>query len=389
MSSFSVRHYLDHNATSPLRPEALQAMREQLAAQHGNPSSLHQEGRAARAAVEEGRAGVASLVGCRTAEVVLTSGGSEAIAAAIRGVSDRAPEDRRRILVSSTEHSAVLESARAAARRGMLVVEVPCGREGRVDLQRFKMQMGADAALAVLHWANNETGVLQPVDELAQACRAAGVPILIDAVQAAGKLPIDFPATRADMLAISSHKIGGPQGAGALIVREGIRLAPLIAGGAQEKRRRGGTEAVAAIAGFGAAARAARQEIEEDSRTLLRHRARIETRLRELEPRIRFHGEGAPRLPNTVNFSIPGVAGETLVIALDLAGFAVSTGSACASGAVEPSHVLRAMGLDDQEARGAVRISLGWSTSRQDVEAFLEVFPGILRQVREALETGD
>lgn len=382
------RRYLDHNATSPLRPEARAAVERSLARPAGNPSSLHAEGRAARAALEEARAAVAALVGARPGEVVFTSGGSEAIAAAVRGVCDRAPRDRLRLLVPTTEHSAVLESARLAARRGFVVAEIPCNREGRVDVKRFSTLLGGDVLLATLHAANSETGVLQPVEEIGRLCRERGVPFLVDAVQAAGKQPVDVHAWRADLAAVSAHKIGGPQGAGALIVRDGIRLAPLVAGGAQEMRRRGGTEAVAAIEGFGAAARAAARSLAAEGRALLRLRARIETRLREICPDVRFHGEGVSRLPNTVNFAVPGVAGETLAIGLDLAGVAVSTGSACASGAVEPSHVLTAMGFDEPEAGGAVRVSLGWSTTREDVEAFLDAFPAVLRRAREALAGG-
>ncbi|NIQ84719.1 MAG: aminotransferase class V-fold PLP-dependent enzyme [Acidobacteria bacterium] len=385
MSERAARIYLDHNATSPLRPAARRAMERVFGLDHANPSSMHQEGREARSLIEQARRQVANLAGCRPSELVFTSGGSEAIAAAVRGVCDRAPDDRRRIVVSGCEHSAVLESARLAARRGGLVVPVSCGADGRVDVDRFLMHLGPDVALACLQWANNETGVVQPVEEIGRACRERGVPFLVDAVQAAGKLEISLQRSSADLVAISAHKIGGPQGAGALIVRSGLVLAPLIGGGAQEKRRRGGTENVAGLVGFGAAADEALAEIRESSRRLLRQRARIESRLREMYPTVRFHGQGVSRLPNTVNFAIPGVPGEMLTIALDLAGIAVSTGSACASGAVEPSHVLLDMGFDDDEARGAVRISLGWSSTPEEVDLFFERFPEVVEQVREGL----
>ena len=315
---------------------------------------------------------------------MFTSGGSEAIAAAVRGVCDRAPSDRRRIVVSSVEHPAVMHSAELAARRGFAVVVVPCDADGRVDLERFEMHLGDDVALAALQWANHETGVVQPVEEAGRACRRAGVPFVVDAVQAAGKIPLDPKRACADLLALSAHKIGGPQGAGALVVRRGIVLAPLI-GGMQERRRRGGTPAVAALAGFGAAADAAIAGMPGDSRRLLRLRARLESRIRELGDGVRIQGQTAPRLPNTVNFFVPALPGEALVIALDLAGFAASTGSACSSGSVEPSHVLRAMGLGDEAARGAVRLSLGWSTLREEVERFVEALPGVVEQVREGL----
>ena len=386
MSDGRPRIYLDHNATSPLRPEARRAMEQVFGRSPANPSSTHLEGREARSLLDEARRQVANLAGCRASEVVFTSGGSEAIAAAVRGVCDRAPDDRRRIVVSGSEHSAVLESARLAARRGGLVVPVSCGSDGRVDIDRFLMHLGPDVALACLQWANNETGVMQPIEEIGRACRNRGVPFLVDTVQAAGKVEVNPQRSSADLVALSGHKIGGPQGTGALIVRSGLVLAPLIGGGAQEKRRRGGTENVAGLVGFGAAAETALAGIRDESRRLLRQRARIETRLRELYPTVRFHGQGVSRLPNTVNFAIPGVPGEMLTIALDLAGIAVSTGSACASGAVEPSHVLLDMGYDEDEARGAVRVSLGWNTTPDEIDAFLERFPGVVEQVREGLQ---
>ena len=379
------RHYLDHNATAPLRPESRQAVVQALEAVGGNPSSLHREGRAARALIEAARERVAGLVGARPGEVVFTSGGSEAINAALRGVLDRAPEERRRIVLGSTEHSAVRQAAALAARRGAVLVEVPCDGDGRIDAARFRMQLGEDVALACLQWANNETGVVQPVEELSRYCKERGVPFFSDGVQAVGKAPLDFRGSHLTALALSAHKIGGPQGVGALVVRRGIQLAPLVGGGAQEQRRRGGTEAVALIAGFGAAADRAQLDLEQEAPRLLRHRARLETRLREHFPDVRIHGEGAPRLSTTVNFAIPGVPGEMLAIALDLAGIAVSTGSACASGGVEPSHVLQAMGLSEAQARDAVRVSMGWSTEAADIEALLEALPESVRRIREQL----
>ena len=378
------RVYLDHNATSPLRPAAARAV-DEASAETGNPASMHAEGRRARRIVEQARSSVARLVGAAPDEVVFTSGGSESIAAAVRGVCGRAPRDRPRIVVSAIEHSAVLESARLAASHGFVVVGVPSTPEGRVDVERFVTQIGDDVALACLQWANNETGVVQPVEEVGRRCRERGVPFLVDAVQAAGKIPLDPRRACADLLALSGHKLGGPQGTGALVVRNGIVLEALIAGGAQEQRRRAGTQSVAAQAGFGAAAESAVREMDDETRRLLMLRARIETRLQQICPEIRFHGRAGIRLVNTVSFSIPDVPGETLVIALDLAGFALSTGSACASGAVEPSHVLLGMGLDDTEARSAVRISLGWSTAAAEIERFLAAFPEVLERVRQGL----
>ena len=373
-----MRHYLDHNATSPLRSEARAALLAALGAPAGNASSIHAEGRAARALLDEARARVAALAGAPARDVVFTSGGSEAIAAAIRGVADRAAPTRRRIVVSAIEHSSVLDAARALTAFGFDAVEAPCAPSGRIDATVFAARLDDRTALACLQAANNETGVVQPVAEVGAACRAAGVPLLVDAVQAAGKIPIDRDGWRADLLALSAHKLGGPQGAGALIVREGLAMAPLVAGGAQERRRRGGTESVATIAAFGAACAEAERELGEEPARLLELRLRLESAFRAMAEGVRIHGDGVPRLPNTVNAAFPGVSGETLVIALDLAGFAVSTGSACASGAVAPSHVIRAMGYGEGEARCAVRVSLGWSTTEETIEDLLAALPPLL-----------
>jgi cysteine desulfurase len=373
-----MRHYLDHNATSPLRPEARAALFAASDAPAGNASSMHAEGRAARALLDAARAEVALFAGVPSKDVVFTSGGSEAIAAAMRGVTDRAAPRAKRIVVSAIEHSSVLDAARALGASGFEVVEVPCEPSGRVDADVFAARLDGCTTMACLQAANNETGVLQPVAEVGAACRAASVPFLVDAVQAAGKIAIDRDVWRADLVALSSHKLGGPQGAGALIVREGLAMAPLIAGGAQERRRRGGTEGIAALASFGAACAAAARELPEESERLFALRVRLESAFRAMADGVRIHGESVPRLPNTVNAAFPGVSGETLVIALDLAGFAVSTGSACASGAVAPSHVILAMGYDDEQARGAVRVSLGWSTTSDTIDALLAALPSLL-----------
>jgi cysteine desulfurase len=345
---------------------------------------LHAEGRFARSMIETTRCEVAKLVGASPRDVVWTSGGSEAIAAAFHGVCARAPASRRRIVVASIEHSAVLESARQAGRHGFEVVEVRCDRDGRVAPEDFAEAAGETTALAALQAANPESGVLQPIDQVGAVCAERGIPFFVDAVQLAGKASIDFANAPIDLLALSAHKIGGPQGAGALIVRDGTQLAALVPG-VQERRRRGGTEAVALLVGFGTAATHAQIMLDGEAVRLTALRNRIEALVLEHFPDARIHGARAERLPNTVLFEIPGIPGEALVIALDLAGFAVSTGSACASGAVEPSHVLRAMGFDEPGARGAVRVSLGWSTTAQDIDRFAEAFPAVAQRVRDAL----
>lgn len=379
------RVYLDHNATSPLRAEARAAIEEVFASGAANASSIHAEGRLARQIVETARARVANLVGLGPREVVFTSGGTEAIAAAFHGVCRTAAPSRRRIVVSAVEHAAVLEAARAASTAGFTVTTVPCDEQGRIVVDRFAPALGDDVALFALQAANSETGVLQPVEEASRACRFFGVPLLVDAVQAAGKVRIGNLAECADFVVVSGHKLGGPQGTGALGVRGEVELAPLIPGGSQERRRRAGTEAVAAIAGFGAAALAAASEIEREVPRLEILRRTLESGLRAIDAATVIHGQGAPRLPNTVNWTWSRVPGDTLVIALDLLGFAVSSGSACASGAVAPSHVLRAMGFDEDHARGAIRVSMGWSTTPDDVDRFLKVLPEVVARARERL----
>lgn len=367
-----MRVYLDHNATSPLAPAARRALDEAWSSAWGNPSSLHAEGRLARAALDQARTALASFASCSPTEVVFTSGATESINAAIRGAWARAGL-RRRIVVGAIEHSAVLETARALA--GCTVTEVPCDTNGVVDPARFLDALGDDVAVAALQAANSETGALQPAAAAASACRAQGIPFLCDAVQAAGRLPLEA-YREASMLAVSSHKLGGPAGIGLLVVREGTELSPAITGGPQERRRRAGTESPALAAAFAAAA------LEPPPSNLASLRDGFESALRAIVPDVRIHAEGAPRLPNTSNFAIPGADGELVVIALDLEGISVSTGSACASGAVEPSHVIRAMGYDESEARRAVRVSLGAATTDADVERLLEVLARVAARLR-------
>ena len=355
--------YLDYNATAPLRPEARAAMLLALD-ETGNASSVHGFGRRARHLIEEARELVAALVSARPEQVIFTAGGTEANNMALRGFA-------RPILASAGEHDSVL---------GLDHLErIPLTRDGVVDLARLEARLNEvdTPALVALMRANNETGVIQPVAEAARLAHGQGALLHCDAVQAAGKIPVDFGALGADSLSLSAHKLGGPQGAGALILAEGLEPAPLLAGGGQERRRRAGTENVAAIAGFGAAARAVLPELE-DRRALAKLRDELETGLRALAPDIAIHGAGAPRLPNTSCFGVPGLSAETLVMALDLAGVAVSAGAACSSGKVAASHVLRAMGLDEAAAGEAIRVSLGWASTAEDTAHFLEAWRGCL-----------
>lgn len=360
--------YFDHNATTPLRPQAEAGMIAALGGV-GNPSSVHGFGRAARRLIEDAREQVAALVGVGPESVIFTSGGTEASALAIRGSRPR------RVLVSAVEHASVLDADATAAR-------IPVDADGVVDLDALEAMLAASHAPAVVcvMLANNETGVIQPVAAVAEVAARHGATVHCDAVQAAGKVPVDFAALGVDALSVSAHKLGGPAGVGALVVRSGARFRPQLRGGGQERRLRAGTENVAGIVGFGAAAAAVgdAREIAAEAARLLALRTRLETGLLAATPMAQIVAVDAGRLPNTVCIVIPGVAAETLVMALDLAGAAISAGSACSSGKVAASHVLRAMGLGDHLARQAVRISMGWTTTSAEVDRFLAVWCAVL-----------
>lgn len=363
------RAYLDYNATAPLRSEAKAAMIAALDVV-GNPSSVHAEGRRARGVVEAARESVARLVGARPSEVVFTSGASEANAWVMA-------QPWATILTSGIEHDSILAPARAAKCN---VIGLSTGRDGIVrveEIAEYILKRGiARPAVVALQMANNETGVIQPVAEVAEFARAHGVAVHSDAVQAAGRFGVDFAALGLDTMAISAHKLGGPKGVGALIIRDHLDLVPLLRGGGQERRRRAGTENVAAIAGFGAAAEAAQAELRNLS-AVEALRDDLEAHIRAISPRAVIIGGTAPRLGNTIAVALPGKLAETLVIRLDLAGVAVSAGSACSSGKVGASHVLEAMGLGPEIASGTIRISLGLETTKDDVAAFVGVWQSI------------
>ena len=370
----AARTYLDWNATAPLRGEARAAMVAALDVV-GNPSSPHAEGRRARAIIEDAREQVAALVGAKPAEVVFTSGGTEGNNAVLAAGWDS-------ILVAGVEHDSVLACARKSGAR---LIELPVGSDGvvrREALPALMAHVKGSRALLTLQLANNETGVLQPVAEVAREAREHGLAVHTDAVQAAGRLPVDVAALGVDTLTLSAHKLGGPKGVGALVLRGHATLPPLVVGGGQERRRRAGTENVAAIAGFGAAAIVALQELPRMQR-VLDLQAQLEEQVRSITPQAIVVAEGAPRLPNTTSLALPGARAETLVIALDLAGIAVSAGAACSSGKVGASHVLAAMGIAPHIARAAIRISLGHGSSEQDVASFLAVWSHIAAARRE------
>src|SRR3984957_3193418 len=366
------RVYLDWNATTPLRPEARQAMAAAWDLS-GNPSSVHAEGRTARRLVEDARAAVAGALGALPRDVVFTSGGTEANALALTpGLRRGSAPPVQRLVVSAIEHASVVGGGRFL-REAISMVGVT--RTGLLDLDRLRIALAdGPPALVSIMLANNETGAIQPIREGAEIIHAAGGLLHVDAIQAFGKIPFDVSVMGADLVTLSAHKIGGPKGVGALVLAEGLLGPdPLLRGGGQERGHRAGTENVAGIAGFGAAVKAAMTGMEGNAIHLERLRDQLESGLRKT-PGVIVFSDDAPRLPNTTLFTAPGLKAETAVIGFDLAGIAVSSGSACSSGKVQPSHVLEAMGTGPEPAKGAVRLSLGWSTSTADIDRCLQAW---------------
>ena len=374
------RIYLDHNASTPLHPRALEAMLPVLREGFGNPSSLHWFGQQARAAIDEARGQVAALVGGEPSEVVFTGSGTEADNMALRGVAAVAREPRRKILYAAFEHHAVVNTAKALAEEGLPVEAVRVGVDGRLDLADLEARLGEDTALVAVMLANNETGAIQPLEEVVALARRHGALVHCDAVQAAGKIPLDVARLGVDTLALSAHKIYGPKGVGALWVKRGTRLKAHVRGGSQERNRRAGTENVAGVVGFGAAAALAREDLGAEAPRLCGLRDRLEARLLAV-PGSRRNGDG-PRVPNTANVSFEGIEAESLLMALDLMGIAVSTGAACAAGAVEPSHVLRAMGLPLERVQGSVRFSLGRGTTEEQIDRAADAVAEVVERQR-------
>jgi len=371
--------YLDHAASAPLRPEAREALLPFLDGHFGNPSSVHRFGRDARAALEDARARLARVIGAAPGEIVFTRAGTEADNLAVLGRARERPGAP--VAVSAIEHKAVLASAHAAEEAGSPLVLLPVDGDGVVRLGAVDAALEARPAVVSVMWANNEVGALQPVGEIGARCRAAGVAFHSDAVQALGKVPVRVDQVPVDLLAFSAHKVGGPKGVGALYVRRGTRLHPLLFGGGQERGMRPGTEDVAGAAAFAAAAEGADAERETAMARIGALRDRLEAGLREAVPGVVVNAAGAPRLPTISNLSIPGADPELLLMGLDLEGIAASSGSACQSGAVEPSHVLTAMGIPRELAGPSIRFSLGWTTTEDDVARVLEVFPRVAARV--------
>ncbi|MCB9729018.1 MAG: cysteine desulfurase [Deltaproteobacteria bacterium] len=376
------RSYLDYNATAPLRPEVSRAM---AGAAWGNPSSLHAEGRAARACLEGARETLARALGARPAELVFTGSATEANNLALRGLFGGPAGERPRLALSQVEHPSVVQTARALVASGQAegADAIAVDGEGRLRPEALRRAVGRQTRVVSVLAASNETGVLQDIGAVVEAARAAGALVHVDAVQRFGRLPLDVASLGADLVTVSSHKLGGPRGAGALWVRPGVALRPQIAGGHQERNRRGGTEDVPAIVGFAEAARVATADLETEARRLAALRDRLWEGIAEAVPGVRVLGLAAPRLPNTLSLVFPGADGEALLFGLDLAGVAASSGSACTAGSLEPSPALLAMGLDEGTARSALRVSLGWASTAADVEHLTRVLPDIVARARQ------
>ena len=374
------RVYLDNNATTPVLPEVLGAIRPYFGERFGNASSIHHHGQETRAAVERARESVADLLGCRASEIVFTSGGTEGDNLAIFGLAR--PGDH--IISSTIEHHAVLNSCKHLETAGCEVTYVPVDGRGLVDPDDVRRALRPNTRLITITMANNETGVLQPVEEIGKIAAEADVYFHTDAVQAAGKVEINLKRVGCDLLSISGHKMHAPQGVGALYVRKGTLLQPMLRGGSHERSRRAGTENVPGIVGLGKAAEIAREAFSRgDHKAMAAMRDRLERAILDEVESTGVNGAGAPRVPNTTNIYFDYIEGEALVIALDLKGLAVSTGAACSSGAIEPSHVLTAMGLAHERARASLRFSLGKQNSIEDVEFAVALVPETVARLRE------
>lgn len=383
-----MRVYLDYNATTPVDPAVFDAMAPFFTARFGNAGSIHTAGQRARAAVDAARESVAALIGAQASEIVFTSGGTEADNLAILGLADRrgpAPESgkmRRHVITSAIEHHAVLNTCQELEKSDVDVTYVRVGSSGVIDPQDVRSALRDETVLITVMRANNELGTIQPIEEIGRIAREAGVAFHCDAVQSAGKVPLDVNRLGVDLLSISAHKIYGPKGTGALYVRSGTSIEPLFHGGHAERDRRPGTENVPGIVGMGKAAELAGEQLAADARRVGALRDRLEEALREKIPGTRLNGDRSRRVWNTVNVTFPGAGGEAMVIALDLQGVECSTGAACSSGAVEPSHVLTAIGLSDDEARSSLRLSLGRPTTDAEIDEAIRVIPGVVARLR-------
>jgi cysteine desulfurase len=376
------RVYLDYNATTPVDGEVLAAMMPFFAETYGNASSIHSAGQDARAAVESARASVAALIGAKPSEIVFTSGGTEADNLAIFGFVAAYRRERKHVICSPIEHHAVLNSVEALEKQGIEVTWLPISRDGVIDPEDVRRALRPETILIAVMHANNELGTIQPIAEIGRIAFEANVYFHCDAVQSAGKIPVDVSDLKVDFLALSAHKFYGPKGVGALYVRENTPLEPLFVGGTHERDRRPGTENVAGIVGMGKAAELARAHLADEPARLGALRDRLEDGILGVVSDAQVNGNRARRVANTTNFTFAHAEGESLVIALDLQGVQCSTGAACSSGAILPSHVLRAIGLPRDDAKSTLRFSVGRFTEREDVDYALEVIPGVIERLR-------
>jgi cysteine desulfurase len=385
--------YLDYNATTPVEPEVLEAMLPYFGGEFGNAASIHTLGQHARAAVETAREQVAALIGARPQEIVFTSGGTESDNHSIFGIvaqpilASRPGVMGKHIVTTAIEHEAVLNACEALEKEGVGVTYLKVDREGRIDLQELLHSLRPETLLITIMHANNELGTLQPLEEVGRIAKQRDIYFHSDAVQSAGKVAIDVNELHVDLLSLSGHKFYAPKGIGALYIRGGTRLRQLLYGGHHQRGFRPGTENVAGIVGLGKAAAIARKLLKEDAARISALRDKLQQGLLQRIPQCRVNGGGSPRTPNTTNLGFSGIEGEALLIALDLKGLACSTGAACSSGAVEPSHVLTATGLPPEEARASLRFSLGRHTTEQEIEFALRVVPAAVAQLRELSPT--
>jgi cysteine desulfurase len=383
-----MRVYLDYNATTPVDPAVLDAMLPYLRDNFANAGSVHTPGQRARAAVDAARDSVAALIGAKTSEIVFTSGGTEADNLAIYGAVSASAKPRKHVIASAIDHHAVLHTCEDLARNGVEVTFVPVrhgdgrGGQGIVDAEEVRRALRPETVLITVMHANNELGTIQPIEEIGRIAREAGVCFHCDAVQSAGKIPVDVERLGVDLLSISAHKFCGPKGVGALYVRTGASIVPRFRGGHAERDRRPGTENVPGIVGIGKAAELARVKLTEDSARIAALRDRLEKSLLERVSDAFVNGDRARRVPNTSNITFRGAGGEALLIGLDLQGIACSTGAACSSGSTEPSHVLLAAGLSHDDARSSLRFSLGRATTADEIDYAIATIPGVVERIR-------
>jgi len=383
------RAYFDHNATTPVAPEVIEAMVHVLGDEFGNPSSVHHFGQRAKAVLDEARSAVAELVGGEAGEVVFTSGGTESDNLALRGAAEALEAGgRRHIVTSSIEHEAVLNTVKALVKRGWTSSILPVDHSGIVAPASLAAAISRETAVVSVMHAHNEIGTIQPIADLAAIAHEHGALFHTDAVQSVGKIPVAVKALGVDLLSLSAHKFNGPKGAGALWIRRGTRLVPTMTGGKHERNRRGGTENVPGIAGMGVAARLSRAKLAPDAARMAALRDRLERGILDRVAGTQVNGARTPRVPNTTNISVEGVEAESLLIALDLEGFAVSTGSACSSGTLEPSHVLRAMGLPSHRTQNSIRFSLGLGNDEAQVDALVAKLPEVVAKLRTLVRAG-